>query len=160
MKYKRVKAFEYYLPKALNKATTSLRVSWNRDRFIDLRSKSAGLPWSNVPEKRILSAVPNPWVWSLPQTLHFSHPTQSIIRVILRKWWRNSSFNFRACLLPPVNMDDSLKWGLKDLWSPQKVIKNELLTYFFFTWQNYYLIWFSRSWTAAWTSASSVSFPV
>lgn len=153
-----MKAVKKYLPKALNRATTSLRVNWNRDRFMDLRSKSAGLPWSNDPEKRILSAVPKPWVWSFPQTLHFSHPTQSMMRVILRKWWRNSSFNLCACLLPPLNMDDSLKWGLKDLWFPKKVYEGLLVI--IFNQQNRYLIWLSRSWTAAWTSASSVSFPV
>lgn len=103
-----------YLPKALNRATISLRVSWKRILFIDAKSNAVGSVWSKGPEKRIFKAVPSPCVCSLPHTLHFSQPTQSMMRVILRKWWRNSSFNFLACF-PPVNMVDSLKWGLKDL---------------------------------------------
>lgn len=75
-----------YLPKALKSATTSVLVSWNRSRFIDLRSNDWGSPArSKEPEKRILSAVPSPWTWSLPHTLHLSHPTQSMMRLMLRK---------------------------------------------------------------------------
>ena len=34
-----------YLPKALNRATISLRVSWKRILFIDARSKAVGSVW-------------------------------------------------------------------------------------------------------------------
>ena len=103
-----------YLPKALKRATISLRVSWKRIFFIDARSKAVGLVGSKGPEKRIFKAVPSPCVCNFPHSLHFSQPTQSMMRVMLRKWWRNSSFSFRACF-PPVNIVDSLKCGWKDL---------------------------------------------
>lgn len=41
-------------------------------------------------ENKTFNAVPKPTVWTLPQSLHFSQPTQSIILDTLRKWSLNS----------------------------------------------------------------------
>jgi hypothetical protein len=38
-------------------------------------------------EKRILSAVPNPRIWSFPHNRHFSHPTQSINALPQENHW-------------------------------------------------------------------------
>lgn len=51
---------------------------------------------------------------SFPQSLHLSHPTQSIMRDMLRKCCLNSSFNFTA-LSPPENITVSLKWSGNEL---------------------------------------------
>jgi hypothetical protein len=51
---------------------------------------------------------------SFPHSLHLSQPTQSMMREMLRKCCRNSSFNSRACC-PPLNIVLSLKWSRKDL---------------------------------------------
>lgn len=50
--------------------------------------------------KRILSAVATPVVCTLPQSLHLSHPTQSIILVTFLKCALNSSFK---TYIPPSN---------------------------------------------------------
>lgn len=93
-----------YLANELKRAMISLRSSF---KVCLLTVKEN--PFVRVLfENSIFSAVPRPCTWSFPHNLHLSHPTQSIIVDMLRKWKRNSSFNFWACC-PPENMDRSLK---------------------------------------------------
>mmetsp|Transcript_12681 Transcript_12681/g.18343 ORF Transcript_12681/g.18343 Transcript_12681/m.18343 type:complete len:216 (+) Transcript_12681:448-1095(+) len=47
---------------------------------------------SGEPSNRSFNAVPSPKNSSFPHSLHFSHPTQSMIEEIFRKCRRNSSF--------------------------------------------------------------------
>lgn len=133
--------YETYLAKALNKATISLLSNWKPFLFNDMSEESN---LSTLSENRIFKAVPRPWIWnvkidaevtfkflynywgrkkntfilttwSFPQSLHLSQPTQSMMEEILRKCWRNSSFNDFPSNVVSWNMTLSLKWNWNSL---------------------------------------------
>lgn len=65
-------------------------------------------PWMST-----LKAVPRPWVWILPQSLHFSHPTQSMMLLVMfRKCSPNSCWFTTGRFL---NKLPSSRFHLKDL---------------------------------------------
>jgi len=79
----------------LIKATTSercKRLAFNRGLGFRMskykRAHERGKPYSRFfssSSKRTFKAVARPVVWIFPQSLHLSHPTQSIIRVTFLK---------------------------------------------------------------------------
>merc|ERR1711963_618222 len=109
------------LPNALKRATISFRDSFSE--FVADPSESLalififmtygfrfsyGLILSSSSENKIFKAVPRPVVCNLPQSLHFSQPTQSMILVMFLKWSLKSSFREIISLLcfsaPDLNM--------------------------------------------------------
>lgn len=107
-------------PKALNKATISFLVK----KKSDFKSGEE----FNLSEKRIFKAVPSPVTCNLPHKRHLSHPTQSMILDMLRKWSLNSIFRL-ADSGESMNMTSSLK-----CWGNDSMVDSRLPTAAFISW--------------------------
>lgn len=85
---------------------------WAKEKFYLVNWKggwtipSCVLWWEvGKSENKIFSAVPIPCVCNFPHKRHLSQPTQSIIREMLKKCWRNSSRSSRAVASIPYKQE-------------------------------------------------------